>query len=174
MDALIQYTIPVSGLHNGTHQFDFTVDSSFFKHFEASPIQQGTANIRLYFEKRTDLYVMIFDFSGTIQTECDRCLEEMQLPISGNEQLLVKFDEEPGEEEAEVIYIPFGTQELNIARYIYEFLCLSVPMIKTHDDSDEDCDPEMLERLNNTSNAEETNEREGSSVWDALKDFKGN
>jgi len=172
MDALAQYSIPVSGMRNGMHEFDFTVDSGFFKHFEASPIQEGTADVRLYFEKRTDMYVMVFDFSGSIQTECDRCLDEMELPIEGNEQLLVKFDEEPGEEEAEVIYIPYGLQELNVARYIYEFICLAVPLIKTHDDSDEECNPEMLKRLNGDSETNESAEERRSSVWDALKDFK--
>ncbi len=172
MDALSQYTIPVSGMRTGMHELEYTVDSSFFKYFEASPIQEGEADIQLYFEKRTDMYIMVFDFSGAIQTECDRCLEEMELGISGNEQLLFKFDEEPGEEEAEVIYIPLGTEEVNIARYIYEFICLAVPLIKTHDDTDEDCDPEMLAILNSGIENEESDEERTSSVWDALKDFK--
>ncbi len=177
MDALVQYTIPVSGLRNGMHQFDFEVDSDFFKHFEASPIQTGDVQVRLYFEKRPDLYVLTFDFEGTIQAECDRCLEEMKLKISGNDQLLVKFDTEASED-ADIVYIPPGTQQLNVSKYVYEFICLSIPLIKTHDDSDEDCDPEMIRYLEMTNEPlpeeEETKEEDSTSIWDALKDFNKN
>ena len=36
MEALVQYTIPVKGLGQGIHQFEFQIDRHFFQHFEAS------------------------------------------------------------------------------------------------------------------------------------------
>ena len=57
---------------------------------------------------------MVFDFSfkGWVKEQCDRCLVAIQLPISGEEQLLVKFGEpdEDGEDEK----TPRGSQDRDL------------------------------------------------------------
>ena len=173
METLNQFTIPLEGLKDGMHQFDFQIDGEFFKHFEQSPLREGNFNMMLYFDKRPDLLVLTFDFRGSFNTNCDRCLEAINLPIQGNEQLIVKYAEEPGED-AEVIYITRGTQQLNVAKFIYEFICLAIPIVKTYDceaDLTPPCNQDVLDLLYKNE-AEDEKEETQNPVWEALKNFK--
>ncbi len=173
METLNQFTIPLEGLKDGMHQFDFQIDRGFFKHFEQSPIQDGKFDLKLFFDKRPDLLVFTFDFKGSFSTNCDRCLEAINLPLTGNQQLIAKYAEESGED-ADVIYITKGTQELNVARFAYEFICLAIPMTKVYNCGEDEPTPCNVEILNQLFNNDEVEEKEESknSVWDALKDFK--
>ncbi len=179
MSVLKAYTIPLLGLKVGIHEYDFEVDSNFFAALEDSPIQEGNFKVKLYLDKRPDeMLVLIFSFQGKISTDCDRCLAEIQLPVEGEEQLVVKYADEP-REEAEVIYLAKEAAELNVARFIYEYIVLSTPIIKVYDCQEEDpipCDEEMLDKLDAINEAPEQadDESEGGSIWDALKGLPDN
>lgn len=173
MDGLIEYSIPVKGLHTGAHTFRFRIDRSFFQHFEHSPVSDGDIDLSLSFDKRPDLFVLEFDFEGTVKTECDRCLATIDLPVSGHQRLLVKFSETEELEDAEVIYIHPDTQQLNVSKYVYEFIVLALPMIRVYDcenDENRQCNMEMLKYLeqNEPSNGEDI-EPEINPIWEQLK-----
>lgn len=173
MDALIPYTLPVKGLGVGIHRYDFRIDHLFFEHFESSPIREAEIDLQLEFDKRIDMYVLDFSFSGTVRTECDRCLAPIDLPIADEQQLVVKLSHEPGDEEADLVYISPDTEQFNVARYIYEYVVLSLPMIKVYDCEDEDplpCDEEMLDRLE----ADEHTDDSPNPIWDELRKLTDN
>lgn len=177
MDGLIEYAIPVKGLSNGIHHFQFEIGEKFFEQFESSPVQQGKVDLALSFEKRTDLYIFEFSFSGSVKTECDRCLAGIDLPISGEERLIVKFSFEEEEEEAEVIYINPEAQQFNVARFIYEFIILAIPMIKVYDCEAEEqppCNLEMLDYLNSEAPSEKEEDTGVNPIWEELKKFDPN
>ena len=105
MDPLITYSIPVKGLHNGIHQFEFQIDRFFFENFENSPIADGAVSLKLEFDKRYDMFVMQFHLEGTVRTQCDRCAADIDLPILDDQRLLAKLSHEEEAEEADVIFI---------------------------------------------------------------------
>ncbi len=173
MDGLIEYAIPVKGLSDGIHHFHFEIDAAFFGAFEASPVQEGALELDLRFDKRVDLYILEFSFAGTVRTSCDRCLADIDLPISGENRLIVKFSFEEEEDEAEVIYINPEAQQLHVARYIYEFIILAIPMIKIYDCQAEEepvCNQEMLNYLEEKEDTPEP-EATNNPIWDELKKF---
>ncbi|MEM1120664.1 MAG: DUF177 domain-containing protein, partial [Bacteroidota bacterium] len=165
----------ISGLKIGTHSFDFQIDSSFFANFPDSLMQEGQFEVHLDFEKRLNLYEMHFSFSGHTKTACDRCLMELNFPVKGENLMLVKFAE-AYLEEVDVLYIPINTEELNVAKFIYEYLSLAVPYIKTYDcESEEErpCDEAMLKRLNQAN--DKSSDSQGTNpIWDNLKNIKFN
>lgn len=176
MDPFITYSIPVKGLYNGIHQFEFQIDRFFFENFEHSPVADGAIQVQLEFDKHSDMYVLQFELEGTVRTECDRCLAEIDLPVAGSHRLLVKFSMEEEEEEADIAYISPEASQLNVAQYIYEFICLSMPIIKAYDCENETprpCDEDMLNYLSNGEEAaapEEKEEQEKPNpIWDELK-----
>jgi len=172
MDSLNAYSIPLGGIKDGMHQFDYQIDSDFFKHFSETPISEGSFKVHVDFDKKPTVIDILIDFQGAMTTPCDRCLKSMQLPIIGQERLLVKYSEDAKEEE-NVVYIPFETAEWNIAKYIYEFICLVIPLIKTHDlSNDETCDEKMLSYLDQQDD-KESDEQE-NPIWDQLKNIKLN
>ncbi|MEO1258458.1 MAG: DUF177 domain-containing protein [Bacteroidota bacterium] len=170
MNALDQFSIPVLGLRNGLHGYDFNIEKEFFEAFEASPIKNGEVSVHLDFDKREDMYVLLFSFNGKVEVTCDRCLDPFHLPVADRQSLMVKFDEEPWED-ADVVFIVKGTQELNVAKYIYEFINLAVPITKTHDDAGDNCNPEMLKYLNEGSDDRTDGQPTSNPFRDALKDF---
>lgn len=172
MDALPQFSIPFSGLGDGVHEFDFQVDTNFFAAFEASPIQIADLKNHLIFDKRSDMMVLTFQNKGTIHTTCDRCLDEFNLPIDDAQSLIFKFSEEESDD-PDVVNLPKGIKSLNVAKYIYEFIILAIPLIKTHDLADEDCNEEMLDFLDPIDDDDQADESE-NPIWGALKKFKSN
>lgn len=169
MDALVEFTIPIKGLGTGIHEFDLQINQRFFRHFEESPIKDGAIDLKLTFDKRTDMYVLLFDFEGTVETTCDRCLEELTLEVVDEQQLVVKLSIEERVEEAEVIFISPELSKFNVAKYAYEFICLSLPLIKVHPDLDT-CNPEMIAYLEGEQ--EEETEESTNPIWEELKNFK--
>jgi len=170
METLRPFSIPIKGLKTGTHSFEFRIDKTFFDQFEGSPVEDGNFKVLLNLDKRHDTLTLDFDFAGTIPTDCDRCLAPIQLPVSGREELLVKVAPTHRPEEADVIYVTPDDGEINVAKYIYEFISLSVPYIARYDcqnDQIPPCDFDLIKRLED----EEKNAAENSSsIWDHLKD----
>ncbi len=173
MEALDHFTIPVSGLRLGQHTFNFSVESDFFSHFEGSLLQKGDLVVELGFDKRSDMWALNFRIRGHVITQCDRCLQEFSLPLEIEEPLLVKFADEEWEDDT-VVYVLAGTPQLNVARFIYEFINLAMPMVITHSVAGAACDPEMLKYLRPEEGPAEQDEDPypRSSVWDALRKFK--
>ncbi len=174
MESLKHFSIPIQGLKEGVHLFDFQIDPVFFSHFEDSPIVEGNFAVKLSFDKRPDMLVLDFDLEGTVGTECDRCLANINLPVKDQQQLIIKYSLEE-KEEAEAVYILRGESELNVAKYIYEYICLSMPMIKVYDCENEDpsvCNDEVFDYLDRTVDSESDSTETSNPIWDQLKQIK--
>ncbi len=170
MDALRPFSIPIKSIGNTTHQFDFQVGNDFFETFEDSIIKDGNFSIRLELDKRTTVMDLRFIIKGSFQTECDRCLAGINLEIEGEHDLIAKFSESE-DEEAEVIYIHPMAHEFNVAKYIYEYVCLSIPISKScQGDAKPQCDATMQDYLGVDETEEDTNPT-NNPFLDALKDF---
>ena len=166
---LPEYSIPFQGLKQGKHLFNFQVNRDFFGSFEEALLEDGDVELEVAFEKRPGMFVLDFFFEGTIKVNCDLCAEERDFPIEGNEQLLVKFSEEGGEEE-QVMYLLPGETELNIAQHTYEFICLSVPMRRVpcaNEEEEPTCDSNVLDYL--SSEKTEPEEEIINPIWAELK-----
>lgn len=180
MKGLIQFSIPFRGLQNGLHEYDFRLDDSFFANFENALIRSGNIQLQLQFDKRPDLQVLLFDFEGRVKTSCDRCLAEIELPVEGTEQLIIKTsaEEEADLDDPDVIFIGPEIQQLNVAPYIYEFVSLALPMIKTYDceeDEPRPCNMDMLKFLVEEQEEQSDSDAATPSVWEELKNqFKKN
>lgn len=169
MKPLNQFSIPIQGLKEGVHHFNFNIDQEFFKEFEHSPIQESHFEVQLTLDKRADMLVLDFDFEGRFRTDCDRCLAEINLPVKSSQQLIVKYSEDE-REEIELIYISPERSELNVAKFIYEFICLAVPMIKTYNCEDEKpkvCNEKVVDFLKKKEDSQESN-----PIWDELNKLK--
>ena len=148
MKSFEEFSIPISGLDDGLHRFDFQLNREFFEGFEKSAISDGLLNATVDLDKRSSMLLFDIDIDGRIAEKCDRCLADIQLPISGHYQLIGKYGE--GEEDLDVFYLSREDTEINIARFLYELSCLTVPLSKTYDcenDEDPPCDESMLDDI---------------------------
>ncbi len=172
MNAFFAYSIPIQGLKVGVHQFTFTIDPAFFRHFEDSPVQEGEIRFDVQLDRRSDMLIFDFALKGYVKAECDRCTALIDLPLEDERQLIVKFGEAEGEDEDEVVFISRDASEFNVAQYLYEFTVLALPITNTYDCQNEPeppCNFEILKYLNN-----ESGEQKPNPAWDALKGLNGN
>lgn len=148
MIFLDYFSLPYSGMKDGVHRFDFSVGRDFFREFDNLPVEDGDINVRLDVDKRAQHSILEFDISGTVVTQCDRCLADINLPIYGKQTLHVKVGK--GEDDDEVVFISEDTIRMSVAQYIYEFICLAMPAIRVYDCASESkppCDKAVLEKL---------------------------
>jgi uncharacterized metal-binding protein YceD (DUF177 family) len=162
-------------MKDGIHEKMFSIEKTFFSHFENSTVKGGKFEVKLVLDKRSDLIQMDFDIVGTIDTFCDRCTAAIAFPLDTESQLLVKYADAESED-SNVIYITRESHHINVAKFIHDSICLSVPLTKVYDCREEKpypCDESIIEKLedmNETIENRETGTK--GSIWDSLKDLK--
>ncbi len=161
-----EFVLPLAGMHEHRYSYCFELDKRFFSGFEGASIDQCSIKVELDLQRDPDLMVLDFTIGGWFATDCDRCLADIQMPIEGRHQLLVKYGEENFE--GEVVFLSRDRSEWNISQFVYEFCSLSLPMTRIYDcESEEErpCNTELLQKL--TKEDTQTD----SSVWDKLKEL---
>ncbi|WP_420378475.1 YceD family protein [Gilvibacter sp.] len=173
MKDLKAYTIPFVGLKIGSHQFDYQIDNTFFEHFEYDEFHKADVKVDLELEKKSTLLDLHFQFNGTVNVNCDLTNEPYDQPISGNFDLVVKFGQEYNDEEEDLLILPHGSYEVDVAQYIYESIVLAVPAKRVHPGvADGTLKSEALDKLEELSlnnQAEQSDEDQTDPRWDDLK-----
>ena len=114
---------------------------------------------------------------GEVELICDRCLETYLQPIESSNLMLVKFSETETDDGDEVIYIHPGAYQVEVAKLIYEFIVLSIPIRHVHPDDNEGkslCDPEMLQKLDEYKATDLPEIDPIDPRWNDLKKIIGN
>jgi uncharacterized metal-binding protein YceD (DUF177 family) len=177
LKPLKQFSIPFTGLKIGRHQFDFEVGNSFFDAFEYSLIKQGDLKVEVELDKQETMMILQFHIVGTILLDCDKCLSDFNYLLDIKERQIVKFAEDELEsDDLEIIVLSRKESSIDVADLIYQFITVSVPYIKTCEQGGEEqqCDPEMIERLESYSagTPEPEEKNDSDPRWEALKKLK--
>ncbi len=164
MKALKSYNILFSGLKNTLHHFDYTINDEFLKNFTEEKLNVNNIKIGLDFDKNENFIMLDFQINGIIKTTCDRCLDPLDINIDNTYQLVIKFEDTSEiKEEDEIIFLPLESTEINVAKYIYEYLMLSIPSYKTHSLNKSSCNPEIVAYLHTEKKDSDRDPR-----WDKL------
>lgn len=167
MRGLSQYIIQFEGLKEGTHFFEFNLDNSFFEEFDCFDFVRATFKVELEFIKQSSMLLLNMDFAGQITVPCDRCLDEVDIEVEGKDGLIVKFGNELYDETEEIVVIPFNQYEINIAKYIYEFIEVNIPQKRVHDE--DLCNNDVIAAL---EKVEQKKEIDIDPRWAKLKEIK--
>ncbi|WP_179318675.1 YceD family protein [Winogradskyella helgolandensis] len=173
MKALKSYTIPFVGLKIGMHHFDFQIDNTFFKHFEFDEYNAVDVKIDLEFEKRSTLLELYFSAKGSINLNCDITNEPYDQAINDDFKLVVKFGNEYNDDNEDILIIPHGEYEINVAQYIYELIILAVPIKRIHPGiEDGTLQSDILSKLEELSPSEDHKVKSSEDIdprWNNLK-----
>lgn len=175
MKDLKLFTIQYVGLKEGEHNFEYQIDKSFFDHFEFDDFNGANLHISLVFVKKATLMQLHFKVDGTVNINCDLTNEPYDEPIKGDFEIVVKFGQEYNNENEEILILPYGEYELNVAQYIYELVILSVPNKRIHPGvEDGTLKSEMLNKLEELSlggkkEQEDDDQSKTDPRWDLLK-----
>lgn len=143
---LSEFDIKFTGLKQGIHFYEFHADNSFFEYFDCTDFISADFVIKLELTKQSTMILLNFVFQGQIVVPCDRCLEETTIEIKGDDGLILKFGNEVVEDQDEILFLSENEYKVNLAKHIYEFVSVNIPQRRIH--SAEECDPEVIEKLN--------------------------
>ena len=167
------FNIPLNGLASGENHFSWHAGKEFFESFENAEILDADLDIEVVVEKSGRYIGVDCDVVGKVVVECDRCLEQLDMPIDTQVSLSVKFgDEEASEDhqegEREVMFVPQTDAELDLRQVIYDYVCLSLPMQRVH--APGECNPEVM-KLYAATDEGEISEDGDMNPFSALKDM---
>lgn len=168
---LDEFIIPLTGSTKGVSEHSFSLNKSFFDHFEDDEILDSNVEVTMTLKKEMRHFEMDFNLNGILSINCDRCLEPMNIYIDFDNELIVKYGERYEEVDDKVVTIGPNEDEINIASFVFEYAKLALPIQRVHDE--DDCDSEMLEQMAKYEKREEIKEeKETDSRWDALAGLK--
>lgn len=167
-------------------EYNYLLDNKFFMDIDGTEVQKGKVNVTLNIERRSASFEMDFHITGFVIVSCDRCLDDMELPIDANNRLIVKYGKEYAEESDEILIISEEEGPLNLAWFLYEFVALAIPIKRIH--AAGKCNKAMATKLRkyavkqpddeafmygteDMSGEDDTENRATDPRWDALKNL---
>ena len=136
MDSVI---IPLNGLPAGESVFSWQVGKEFFEAFGNAEILDADLSVRAQVEKSGNFLGVGLDIVGKLTVACDRCLEDLDMPVGTTALLSIKFGDEPsdadapaGEGERETVYLPADGSDIDLSQIVYDYACLALPMQRVH------------------------------------------
>jgi uncharacterized metal-binding protein YceD (DUF177 family) len=169
-----EYLIPFVGLKLGKHHFEYQIDNTFFDIFDYDEFQNSDIKVTVVLEKKSNMLEISFKHAGIVHVPCDVTGEDFDLPIKSKMKLIVRFGEEFNNDNEELLILPFGEFEVDIAQYMYEMIVLSVPLRRVHPGvKDGTLESEALKKLNELAVKETKKENKQEENidprWDKLK-----
>jgi uncharacterized metal-binding protein YceD (DUF177 family) len=177
MSKTKEYVIPFVGLKLGKHKFEYQINNAFFEIFDYNEFQNSDIKVNVILDKKSNLLEIDFKHKGTVNVPCDLTSEDFDLLVKGKLKLIVRFGDTYNNDNEELLILPFGEFEIDIAQYIYEMIALSIPLRRVHPGiKDGSLKTEALTKLKELAieeqkkeNKEEKEEENIDPRWDKLK-----
>jgi len=140
--------IPLNGWTEGRKEFQVSVGKEFFEAFDNSEILDANVRIDISVEKSLRVTDVDLELSGTLTVPCDRCLEDLVIPVSASPRLRVRFGAGKDEEEdgRETLFADPSLPDLDLSQEIYDYAMLALPLQRVHPEGG--CNPAALRYLN--------------------------
>lgn len=169
-----EFSIPFSGLKQGKHEFTYEIDNTFFESFEYSEFNAANIELNVLMNKTSTMLEFELKAEGIVNVNCDSSSEPYNETISSDLDLVVKFGNEFNDEDDEILIIPHGEHQVNVAQYVYEMLVLAVPQKRVHPGVlDGSLQSEALKKLEELQPKEKKKNTEDTDPrWDALKKLR--
>ena len=148
-----------------TYTFDYKLGDEFFESIDGPEVRHGIINVSLSVVRLSSVFELEFRIEGKVTVICDRCLDDMEIPIETINRLIVTFGEAYVETSDEQIIVSEDEGFIDVAWYIYEFTALSIPVKHIHESGG--CNEIMTSKLKELC-VDEVNEEE-EDVSDATE-----
>lgn len=164
----------VIGLSQKAHLFDYEFGQEFFEKYGKALLENGHFKARVTLNKRETMIEANFHIQGTANLICDRSLEPFEYPLDIDRRILFKYGQEEKELSDEIVLITREHISLDVGQYMYELICVNIPMKRLHPKFQDNDLEESEIQLVYSSPIEET-EKEEDAIdprWEKLKKLK--
>ena len=192
MGKFTAFKLPLKSLTTGTHSFDYHLDKQFFANMENTDVRDADINVRLTVDYNGDVYALTFVVSGEVLLLCDRCLDDLHMPIDTRYEITVKYGDDYNDDSDTLLEIPDSDNFLNVAYMLYDTVVLAIPikhvhpmgkcnrqmsaMLKKHratergaSDEDTELEDSLIEEIDSIDAAASLPEQPSDPRWDALR-----
>ena len=172
MSKLEQFNVDLKALSQGDNILSFVLDDAFFEAIEAPTVRRRRLQTTLTIHRTEDYFDLDFHTEGLVTVACDRCLDDLEQPISADDHLVAKFGTAYSEDD-ELVIVAENEGMLDVSWFIYQFVELSIPLRHVH--APGKCNPAMMKALEEHSAARSGVESVESSVdsrWAVLEKLK--
>jgi len=164
MNQSREHLIRFAGLKDGLHEFEFQIDMEFFGSFHDEEVLDSDIVAVLTLNKKPEMLELLIQVHGTMHVECDRCSNDLELNIDGQQRQVFKVGEREQYDNEEIHTISPNEYEIATAGFIYECIKLAVPLRRVH--KKKNCDPVAIAALEEVSTKDEPN---SDPRWEASK-----
>ena len=178
VDAL---KLKIKTLPFGVHTVECHLDESFFNTEEQTEVRRANIDVTLTVTRKSETtYHMQIACHGTVTIPCDRCLDDLDLPVDEDYRMNVEqMGEELDDAGDELLIVPSDWWELDAAPLVRDTVLLAIPMTHSHE-NDADCNPDMLDAIDShlagsVPDADGNQESESNGTdprWEVLKKLK--
>lgn len=179
MASLDRYIIEYKCFSDGGGEFQFDIDDTLFEEFGEQNVIGGEATVKVEMDKSASMLVLCVTIIGEVRVECDRCLDELKLPVDYKGRLTVKFSETESDDLEDDVMCVSAEGEINLGQYLYESIMINLPYQRVHN-SIEECNAEMMKYFKIVTQeefdafAEKHKTLEQNPDFAKLKEFKNN
>jgi uncharacterized metal-binding protein YceD (DUF177 family) len=165
--GLQDYIVSYVGLKEGKHRLDFELDPTFFTYFEYSEVEECHVKIEAAFEKGSSMMVFDFQLKGEATVPCDRCQENVTLPVDHSERLIIRFGDHTESESDDIIIHGPNEHQIDLSHFFYEYIHLALPAKRVHESLAE-CNKDVIKILEKmlVESKDEIDPR-----WDSLRNI---
>ena len=132
MGKFSEYKLPLKSLGEGVHEYRYSIGKQFFADMENTEVRDAALTVRLTVTHRHDAYSLVFKVTGTLTLLCDRCLDDLEIPVDTEYRLMVKYGEDYNDDSDDLLVIPQGDSSLNVSYMIYDTAVLAIPIKHVH------------------------------------------
>jgi len=164
--------IDFKALKDEVTSLDFDLTDTFFSALEGSQLEHGALHVSVSIRKMAGFFELQFHTVGHVTVSCDRCLDDMEQPISTENRLIVRLGDTYSEDD-DTVTIDESEGILDVSWFIYEFIMLAIPIKHVH--APGKCNSAMTQKLDELSGAVRSGEEEAEAIdprWQALEKLK--
>lgn len=146
-----EYKIAYKSLTDGEHRFNWKLSGKFLEMFDKKDITGLDITADVLLRKSSRILQFTFNIKGIMSFECDRCLDNVDIPVDSEHNLVFKIEGSNNDFEDEILYLSEDETQLDISPFLYESLVFSVPPRRVHGEDKNGkslCNPEMTAKLN--------------------------
>jgi len=178
VDAL---KLKIKTLPFGTHAVECHLDESFFNDVEQTEVRRADIDVTMNVTRKSEnTYRLEIACNGTVTVPCDRCLDNLDLPVDEVYRLNVEqMGTELDDTGDELLIVPSHWRELDAVPLVRDTILLAIPMAHSHE-SEDDCNADVLNVLDGhrveavpDDDDQPQSETTGTDPrWEALKKLK--
>lgn len=132
MGKFSAFKLPLKSLAEGVHEFDYKLTKQFFADMENADIRNADVDAHLTVTVKGGNYALAFDIAGTVTVLCDRCLDDLAIPVDTTYNINVEYGDDYNDESDNVLIIPESDNYLNVSYMLYDTVVLAIPIKHVH------------------------------------------